>query len=139
MTRISAGVKPSELCDKMLLAEHREIIRIPNTIKSGKAKINLDKIPGKFKLGQGHVIFFYDKLKYLHNRYLNLHNECIKRGFNVQDFNGSFKNAPQYLYNDWSEDLNARKIVSERINTRLQTMQSIRYNSKGVDYNFMKL
>lgn len=49
MTRISASIKPIELCDKMLMAEHREIIRIPNTIKSGKAKVNLSKISSHFK------------------------------------------------------------------------------------------
>jgi len=80
MTRISSSIKPIELCDKMLIAEHREIIRIPNTIKSGKAKVDLSTIPLDFKLGSGHVIFFYNKLKYLHNRYLQLYKECIDRG-----------------------------------------------------------
>ena len=139
MTRISASIQPIELCDKMLMAEHREIIRIPNTIKSGKAKVNLSKIPLNFKLGTGHVIFFYDKLKYLHNRYKLLYLECLDRGFNVQNYNSCFENLPEHLYNAWQEDLKARKVVVERINTRLQTMKSIKYCSENVDYNFMKL
>ena len=36
MTRINVGVDPSELNVKMLIAEHREIKRIPNLIKIGK-------------------------------------------------------------------------------------------------------
>ncbi len=44
----------------------------------------MDGIPDKFKLGTGHVKFFYNKLLYLKNRYTSLYNECIKRGFNVQ-------------------------------------------------------
>jgi hypothetical protein len=33
MTRINTGIPPKELTDKHLLAEHREIKRIPNCIK----------------------------------------------------------------------------------------------------------
>jgi len=37
MTRINAGYSVRRLTDKHLLAEHREIKRIPNMVKSGKA------------------------------------------------------------------------------------------------------
>ena len=33
MTRINVGIDPSELNMKMLMAEHREIKRIPNCVK----------------------------------------------------------------------------------------------------------
>lgn len=36
MTRINCGIPPSELTNKHLLAEHREIKRIPNAIAKGK-------------------------------------------------------------------------------------------------------
>lgn len=139
MTRISASIRPNELCDKMLMAEHREIIRIPNTIKSGKAKVNLSKISSNFKLGTGHVTFFYNKLKYLHNRYRLLYLECKDRGFNVQDYNSCFEDLPESLYNDWTEDAETRKIVVERINTRLETMKRIKYCSEDVSLNEIKL
>jgi hypothetical protein len=48
MTRINIGIPPSRLKSKMLLAEAREIKRIPNTIKSGKAKI--EGIPATFRM-----------------------------------------------------------------------------------------
>ena len=70
MTRINVGVLPKELHDKHLIAEHREIKRIPNTIRNGRFK--LDGQPSEFKLGKGHVKFFYDKLMYLKNRYERL-------------------------------------------------------------------
>lgn len=57
MTRINVGVDPSELNTKMLIAEHREIKRIPNVIKSGR--YSLTNQPKKFTLGTGHVKFFY--------------------------------------------------------------------------------
>ena len=81
MTRINAGIHPSELCNKRLLAEHREIKRIPNIIKSGKAV--LDDIPEDFTLGNGHVRFFYNKLLYLKKRYIEIYNELRRRDFNV--------------------------------------------------------
>jgi len=139
MTRISSSIKPIELCDKMLIAEHREIIRIPNTIKSGKAKVDLSTIPLDFKLGSGHVIFFYNKLKYLHNRYLQLYKECIDRGFDIQDYSNCFLDLPTNLYKDWEETEETRRVVKERINKRLSTMKIIKYYSKNVSFKDMKI
>lgn len=89
MTRINYGVHPSELPRKALLAEHREIIRIPNTIRSGRAVIQ--DIPDEFCLGKGHVKFFYNKLRYLKKRYDHLHRTALYRGYNVTDFSACFK------------------------------------------------
>lgn len=137
MTRINSSINPIELCDAHLLAEHREIKRIPNTIKSGKAVIK--NIPESFRLGAGHVKYYYNKLEYLHKRYKLLYLECKDRGFNVQNYNSCFENLPQHLYNDWTEDENTRKIVVERINTRLETMKSIKYCSENINLKEIKL
>lgn len=117
MTRINVGLKPSELVSKHLIAEHREIKRIPNCIKKGK--YSLDGIPKEFKLGAGHVKFFYNKLKYLHNRYIELYCECIDRGFNVTDYSNAFDDLPNELYNDYEPTKKDREIIIERINERL--------------------
>ena len=113
MTRINVAILPSELNDKHLIAEHREIKRIPNTIKTGKAVI--DNIPTLFTLGKGHVKFFYNKLKYLHERYDAIHRECMKRGFNVTYYGESFKDLPTELYNDYIETVRDRAILLERL------------------------
>lgn len=118
MTRINVGIMPSELNNRHLLAEHREIKRIPNVIKKGK--YNLDNIPAKFKLGTGHVKFFYNKLGYLHNRYIDLYEECIKRGFNVSDYNDSFDGVPIELYNEYIPTKYDRQIVLDRIAERIK-------------------
>ena len=76
MTRVNVGIKPSELIGKMLIAEHREIKRIPNIIKSGK--YSMKGQPQLFTLGKGHVKFFYDKLEFLRKRYELLYTECKK-------------------------------------------------------------
>lgn len=88
MTRINAFIPVEELSDKHLIAEHREIKRIPNMVGSGKAK--LENIPEQFTLGKGHVKFFYNKLKYLYLRYAELYYECKKRGFNVTNYKGAW-------------------------------------------------
>ena len=116
MTRINVGIPPIELNNQHLIAEHREIKRIPNCIAKGK--YNMDDIPEKFKLGTGHVKFFYNKLLYLKNRYISLYNECIKRGFNVQNYISAWDNIPQELMNDYKVQDNDIKIIKQRIHDR---------------------
>lgn len=82
MTRINL-VNPEELCDQHLLAEHRELTRIPNAVARGK--YSLEGQPNDYKLGTGHVKFFFDKMMFLKNRYEKIHNECLARGFRVKN------------------------------------------------------
>ena len=117
MTRINVGIPPAELTDKHLLAEHREIKRIPNCIAKGK--YNMEGIPEKFKLGTGHVKFFYNKLLYLKKRYIRLYEECIKRGFNVQNYINAWDNVPQELVNDYTVKAGDIRTIRERINEKL--------------------
>ena len=116
MTRINVGIPPADLVNQHLIAEHREIKRIPNCIAKGK--YNMEGIPDKFKLGTGHVKFFYNKLLYLKNRYTSLYNECIKRGFNVQNYISAWDNVPQELMNDYTVQDNDIKIIKQRIDER---------------------
>ena len=117
MTRINVGIQPVELNNQHLIAEHREIKRIPNCIAKGK--YNMDGIPERFKLGTGHVKFFYNKLLYLKNRYIKLYNECVNRGFNVQHYIGAWDNVPEELMNDYNVKANDIRIIRERINEKL--------------------
>lgn len=80
MTRINV-VPVTELCDQHLLAEHRELTRIPNCIARGR--YNMKGQPAEYTLGTGHVKFFYDKLAWLSTRYGKLGIECRERGFKV--------------------------------------------------------
>ena len=116
MTRINANIPVKELSDRHLMAEHREIKRIPNTIASGKAKI--ENIPTHFKLGTGHVKFFYDKQKFLLNRYKQIYNECISRGFNVQNYEQCWKGIEHKLFGDYSFSEAENNLVRERIALR---------------------
>ena len=117
MTRINCGIQPAQLSDAHLIAEHREIKRIPNTIKSGKAKV--ENIPSSFRLGEGHVKFFYNKLFYLRKRYIQLYKECIRRGFNVTNFIEAFDGLPTDLCYDYEPTENDKAIIQARITERL--------------------
>lgn len=87
MTRINV-VPPSELCDQHLIAEWRELTRIPNGIAFGKFVIDLTVIPKQYTVrtsdnpvgGRGHMKFFFDKLEYLYTRYEALRAELNQRG-----------------------------------------------------------
>jgi hypothetical protein len=117
MTRINVGISPKQLTNKHLIAEHRELKRIPNVVAKGRC--NLKNIPPMFTLGKGHVSFFYDKLGYLKDRYRDLYDECIARGFNVQNYEASWSGIPSELMNGYIPTENDVRIITERIADRL--------------------
>lgn len=116
MTRINVGIHPSELPDKLLLAEHREITRIPNMIRNGRAI--LTNPIDRFTLGAGHVRFFYSRLGYLRRRYAALLQECRIRGFNVTDKTDAFDNQPGGSLGDYSPTFRDRMLLVERITSK---------------------
>lgn len=122
MTRINCGIPPEELHYKHLLAEHREIVRIPNQVASGR--FSLAGRPEKFKLGTGHVRFFFDKLLYLKKRYEELYAECLRRKFNVTYLGGAWDSVPQKMMNDYTPTEEDRIIVRERIAERIKSFKT---------------
>lgn len=116
MTRINV-VPVSELCDQHLLAEHRELTRIPNAIAKGK--FHLKGQPQEYKLGEGHVRFFFNKLTFLKHRYDELHQECQRRGFNVQYIWPASLPADPALWLDYQPNEKALAINRERITQRM--------------------
>jgi deoxyribonuclease (pyrimidine dimer) len=116
MTRINVGIKPKELPSKLLIAELRELVRIPNQVKTGK--YDMKGQPIEFKLGTGHVKFFYDKLGYLFKRYNSLRKEALNRGYNVQDFSNSWDEIPNNMMGEYTEQPKDREILISRIKKR---------------------
>lgn len=120
MTRINC-VPPSELTDKHLGAEYRELPRVftlaYNSYSRGDAA---NSFPNEYVLGVGHVKFFYTKLHYLRRRYSELVAECIKRGRHV-----SFLEIPELppmsvsWWQDWEPTEEALKLNRARIADRL--------------------
>jgi hypothetical protein len=116
MTRINVGIDPSELPTKLLLAEHRELKRIPNMVRDNR--VNMNGIPKQFTLGAGHVKFFYIRLGYLRTRYWQIYRECVKRELNVQYYGNSFGGIDEDLMSEYSPTARDRELLIERIHTR---------------------
>jgi hypothetical protein len=65
MTRVNC-IPVHELTDKHAMAEYREI---PRLFKLARP---CDDAPTEYKMGAGHVKFFYDKLGYIWSRWCEL-------------------------------------------------------------------
>lgn len=119
MTRINL-IPPSELCDQHLLAEHREITRIPNHVMKHYPQLNLEGRPADYTLGTGHVRFFYDRLGFLLMRYILVHQECVARGFAVKYIWPSpLWTVPPSLDGGYAPTPRAMAISRERIALRM--------------------
>ena len=140
MTRINVGIHPMLLTDEHLLAEHREIKRLNNLILARivklKRKEDCTPIPDKFTLGKGHVLFFINKYIYTHLRYESLHDECIKRQFEVTDYSGGWdmekfqKYIRPEVYEPSDED---RQLLIDRITERILTSKKTHFRYHHVD------
>jgi deoxyribonuclease (pyrimidine dimer) len=125
MTRINV-VDLSQLTDQHLMAEYRELPMVAGSLRrSLRSKRGLPQIPSQYVLGRNHVTFFYNKGKFLHDRYNALISELIKRGYNLDpnreaDFDTFINND---LYNDWvvsDYDVNTNsERLSEKLNSKL--------------------
>jgi hypothetical protein len=114
MTRINVGVEPSELSREHLLAEHREIKRIPNAVRKGKADLS-KPIPSTFCLGKGHVRFFYNKLGYLLERYRKIYQVCREKEYAVTDYSDAWRGIPANLMGNYTPSEEDRRLTLERI------------------------
>jgi deoxyribonuclease (pyrimidine dimer) len=126
MTRINV-IPVSELTTKHLVAEYREITRLPNNLKkslSRKVPFSLDEIPKEYTMGTGHVKFFYNKMKYLQSRFEDLVREMKLRGYNPTYTDSSiFIPENSTFYNDYIPTEKAKEINRERISLRLNKIK----------------
>ncbi len=87
--------------------------------------------PPCFTLGEGHTLFFLDKLQYIQSRYNDLFSECIQRGFKPKQ--KILKSLPEQFYNGCtaSDDEVARiqALLKDRINQQIPS-QGPRYHGR---------
>lgn len=132
MTRINYGIKVRSLTDEHLLAEHREIKRIPKVYLKSLESGSIDRVPDRFCLGTGHVLFFIDKPRYTLRRYKQIHRECIRRGFNVEDYSDSWRCYPQKMLLKVSRETSiGRELVVGRIKERILSGPKDTYHYYG--------
>lgn len=119
MTRINSAISVCCLTDEHLLAEHREIKRMPYYLRKAIKSGSIKNIPEKFTLGTGHVLFFLDKGRFTVKRYCAILRECRKRGFDVQDYSSEWIYYTLDRMNDYEPTDEERKLLIERISKRI--------------------
>ena len=138
MTRINSNVDPKKLMDQHLMAEYRELpmvlASLRRSLKTQSEREVLKKIPPRFTLNRGHVLFFYNKLTFLKNRYDRLVNELHNRGYNLDqnrtlDLNG----IPSTFFNDWTATPADDAVLEQRIKEKIAMKPSwYKYYGKSV-------
>lgn len=127
----------SMLADQHLIAETREIKMLPKALqRSLRAKVPL-VIPMAFTLNKGHGKFFYNKLRFIKNRYEELKKENIKRGFRFNDVE-LLDGFPEWCYGDYKPDAKAMAVNIERIKLRISDKPHwYRYYGKSKNWEEM--
>lgn len=136
MTRINSAISVQNLTDEHLLAEHREIKRLPDNFLKALKSGALRRIPKEFCLGTGHVTFFLDKQQFLMKRYYQIHTECLKRGFNVEDYSDNWLGLEDWMqgrgcWNDYTPTETEKHLLRTRICERITTSKKERFHYYG--------
>ena len=121
MTRINV-VHPSELSRQHLIAEYREITRLPGNLNAWinrKTKPpSFNEIPMEYKLGEGHIKFFFTKFQYLEKRFEAIVDEMVYRGYKPNFTDSSIFRVDKRYYNDYTPTEEAIEINRQRIKER---------------------
>ncbi|APC25525.1 endonuclease V N-glycosylase UV repair enzyme [Only Syngen Nebraska virus 5] len=120
MTRVNL-VPVQELADQHLMAEFRELKMIPKalarSLRTQTREKVMKKIPSTFTLNTGHVLFFYDKGKYLQTRYDEIVDELVSRKYKI---NADAKLDPDDVMKDgWYGDYVPTEEALQIIRTRI--------------------
>ena len=138
MTRINSNIPIKKLTDEHLLAEHREIKRLPACLRKAIQCNSINNIPNKFNLGTGHVKFFLNKQKFIYNRYKKIREELINRGFNIEDYSNNWEEFIDTKYfNDYEPTDEEYELLKQRIIERIKSSskKSWHYYKKTITIN----
>lgn len=127
MTRINC-VEVATLHSSHLLAEYRELPRVFKLAHNAAMK-GFEQDIDSYRMGTGHVKFFYDKLMYLAARHEKLIAEMKKRGFvaNIMNVGLSWLEQGKYneaLWQDWQPSDKDKAVNQARIDLRLTEMNN---------------
>lgn len=117
MVRINL-IHPRFLFDKHLVAEYNEILKLIGYIKKYP---NTKGIPENYTLGEGHIKFFVNKIRYLQKRFSLLAREMLMRGYkpnlHKQIKFVEMMNDTRYLrlFNDWKPTKKDVELIKLRL------------------------
>lgn len=143
MTRIDIH-PPIALCDQHVLSNHREIKRVCFRLGQRLEKNKFDDLPAPFytpgkngKEGKFHELFWLDKGMWTFFRYMRLHMECKKRGFDVENFalNWEIYNKKSDFYKNFKPEQEHYDLLEQRVLSRVQGMDKIRYYGEIISFN----
>lgn len=106
-----------------LQAELKEITRVFGYAR--KAQFDIvkcrRKLPSEYTLGTGHCLFFYNKLKFIADRYESLVAEMQRRGYHPNPISTEslMQGIDNRLYNDYTPTQQAIEINKQRILERM--------------------
>ncbi len=138
MVRINL-INPKFLADQHLIAEYNEILMLLGYVQKNPNLI-LSKIPKKYKLGEGHILFFKNKLKYLERRFEIIKKEMNKRGFNCR-IKINIKKFDKNLVNEWNPKSADKEIIKKRLIKKINLKPSYYryYGNKKSKYFFIRM
>lgn len=142
MTRINT-IEPRLLTNEWLLAEWRELPRIPNELLQHPNRYKAQEVPASYTMGQGHVKFFRNKLLYLQKRHkalcLEMDKRGIKRDISVVVDLSEFGVLSSVLCHDWQPTTKDHHINVERLLERWEARRKPYHYGKVKlvdDYSF---
>jgi deoxyribonuclease (pyrimidine dimer) len=134
LTRINT-IPPALLTDAHLFAEWRELPRVFPLARKAQERseamgATMD-LPETYRLGTGHVRFFYDKLGWLARRHRALTQELTGRGYNLT------VREPLTGAGDWEPTAEAHRLNVARLRERLrENLAAHRYGGEAVGIGF---
>lgn len=135
MTRINL-LPVTQLTDQHLVAEYREILRMPKYLSRSlntKRGVRIDDLPPVFTLNTGHVKFFYNKGRFVRDRFWELRGEMHRRGF-TPTIVIDMTTWPKHLMGDYTPSAADVAISRQRIDSKLRNPRDgYTYRFHGVD------
>ena len=111
------------------MGEYHEATRVYGLVRKAQArginKYNLHsklKVPAEYTLGTGHVLFMYNRLAFITNRYYALVEEAKRRNFKVNPIDKDSLTAGihPWWFGDYEVTEDALRINRERLTERSQ-------------------
>ena len=116
MVRINI-IPPKYLTDQHLIAEYNEILMLLGYVKKNPY-IKIENLPKEYRLGEGHILFFKNKLKYLEKRFTKIKKEMGRRKFNpTKEVNLSC--FDKNLRKNWKPCKKDKEIIKKRLNQKI--------------------